>query len=152
MMKKQNKVSKNLLLSLFLLAMPLIATLYTFPTTPTNSVLYLHEIEPIRSAGRNMLDAMIKESNVIVIFYEDWCGPCKRMTPIFEEVATTMSSVTFVKVKRELYRSLFDSYNLSTVPAILFFKDGKLIKIQPSSVTKAELMKLIKQVYGTSVY
>jgi thioredoxin 1 len=151
MIKKQNKVSKNLLLSLFLLTTPLITALVTSHSTTssnTNTVLYLHELEPVRSAGRSTLDKIIQQGNTIVIFYENWCGPCKRMTPIFEEVATTLPSVTFIKVKRELYRSLFDFYNLNTVPAILFFKNGKLIKIQPSSVSKTELMKLIKQVYG----
>ena len=113
-----------------------------------NAVLYLHELEPVRSAGRNALDKITQQGNVIVIFYEDWCGPCKRMTPIFEEVAETLSSITFIKVKRELYRSLFDFYNLNTVPAILFFKNGKLMKIQPSSVSKAELTKIIKNIYG----
>src|SRR5690606_4344693 len=107
-----------------------------------------HELEPVRSAGRNALDKITQQGNVIVIFYEDWCGPCKRMTPIFEEVAETLSSITFIKVKRELYRSLFDFYNLNTVPAILFFKNGKLMKIQPSSVSKAELTKIIKNIYG----
>jgi thioredoxin 1 len=151
MIKKQNKVSKNLFLSLFLLTTPLIATLVTSHATSShkaNTVLYLHEFEPVKSTGRNALDAIIKQGNVIVIFYEDWCGPCKRMTPIFEEVAATLPSISFIKVKRELYRSIFDFYNLNTVPAILFFKNGKLIKIQPSSLSKADLIKLIKQIYG----
>lgn len=150
MIKKQNKVSKNLLLSLFLLTTPIIAALVTShkpAQQENNTVLYLHELEPTRSAGRTILNKITEQGNVIVIFYEDWCGPCKRMTPIFEEVASTLPSITFVKVKRELYRSLFDFYNLNTVPAILFFKNGTLIKIQPSSVNKTELTKIIKNIY-----
>ena len=150
MIKKQNKVSKNLFLSLFLLTTPILAALVTSHSTTkndVNTVLYLHELESVRSAGRSALDKITQHGNAIVIFYEDWCGPCKRMTPIFEDVAATLSSITFVKVKRELYRSIFDSYNLSTVPAILFFKNGKLIKIQPSSVSKNELMMIIKNIY-----
>ncbi len=70
------------------------------------------------------------------------------MTPIFEELAHEISSIRFVKIKRELYLSIFDFYNLSTVPAILFFRDGVLVKTQPSSLTKNELVKLIQKTYS----
>lgn len=151
MIEKQNKVSKNLFLSFFLLTTPLAAALVSLHNSHNNnknSVVFLHELEPQRSTGLTALNALTNSGNVIVVFYEDWCPPCKRMTPIFEELAQEMNSIRFVKVKRELYRSLFDYYNLSTVPAILFFRDGILVKVQPSSLTKEALIKLIKQIYN----
>lgn len=115
----------------------------------TNTVIYLHEQEPTRSAGSQQLTQTIfNNDNVIVIFYEDWCPPCKRMTPIFEHLATVYPDIVFIKVKRELYRSIFDGYNLKTVPAILFFKEGVLKKIQPSSLSQADLVGMIEMIYS----
>jgi len=151
-MEKQNKVSKKLFLSLFLLTITIATAQITLQTKNPNNegtVIYLHELESIRSAGSATLDELTKSGNVIVIFYEDWCPPCQRMTPIFEQVAQEMNTILFVKVKREFYRSIFNHYNLSTVPAILFFHNGTLVKIQPSSLNKKELTKLIKKIYNT---
>jgi thioredoxin 1 len=150
MMEKQNKVSKNLFLSLFLLTAPLATTIVALHNQAhknENSVLFLHELEHTRSAAQATLNNITKEGNVIVVFYEDWCPPCQRMTPIFQELASTLSTIRFIKVKRELYRSIFNFYGLSTVPAILFFRNGVLVKIQPSSLNKQDLVNLIKKIY-----
>jgi len=112
-----------------------------------NAVIYLHEQEGVNRSG-HALQKFIALGNTIVIFYEDWCSPCQRMAPIIQDCASKMSDIVFVKIKREFYRDLFKRYGLNTVPAILFFKDGQLMQVQPSSVTKKELRKLIKHIYA----
>lgn len=143
-------MKRNNLLSLALISSSLISFyIITATTAAHNSALiYLHEEEPVRSAGNNTLNRLTNSGNTIVVFYEDWCPPCKRMTPIFEELAREMHDVMFVKVKREFYRNIYDQYKLTSVPAILFFRNGQLVKIQPSSASKSEMIKLINKIYG----
>jgi len=143
-------MKKNNLLLLFLAIGSLISFyIITATTLPiANKLLYLHELEQVRYPNNNIFSKLISTGNTIAIFYEDWCPPCKRMTPILEELADEMPHITFVKVKREFYRSMFDQYKLNTVPALLFFRNGQLIKIRPQSATKNELKALIKKIYS----
>jgi len=151
-------MKKNIIFSLILLSASIAGLLTTAHTaqqskiyTETHQVIYLHEQEDAqtRSKTRSALEKYINSyANIIVIFYEDWCPPCQRMTPIFEELAQEIGDkIVFLKLKREFYRSIFNDYKLSTVPAILFFRDGMLMKVQPSSLSKNELVKIIKKIY-----
>ena len=64
---------------------------------------------------------------VIVDFHAEWCQPCKRFTPVFEEAAKTYAGkVQFVSVDVDLHRQLADSLQISSIPAVLFIKpDGQ---------------------------
>jgi len=111
-----------------------------------NKLIYLHE-QKMRTIEDSKLNTFIKNGNVILIFYEDWCGPCKRMTPVFEQLVEEINNVLFIKIKRSLYKELFNRLRLTTVPAMVFFKKGKVVHIRPRSATKEELMELIKHYF-----
>src|SRR5581483_6444242 len=133
-------MKKNVLI-LFVSTLIMIWTSFTSHTVTQssrkNSIVYLHE-QKIRSTSDDVFQQLIKQGNVIFIFYEDWCGPCKRMTPIFEELAQMIDNVLFIKAKRSLYKELFDQFGLSTIPAMIFFKDGVVVHVRPQSATKQE--------------
>ena len=112
-----------------------------------NTVIYLHKQKSFTSTKSLSLDELVKHGKTIVIFYEEWCSWCNKMTPIFDDLASHMTDISFIKIKRETFRSLFNAYNLTTVPAMLFFKDGNLLKIQPESLSKEKLVQLICEVY-----
>ncbi len=115
-----------------------------------SKIIYLHE-QNMRSINKSALNTLIKTGNVIIVFYEDWCGPCKRMKPIFESLVEIVDDVLFIKVKRSLYRELFDKCKLTTIPAMLFFKKGKLVYIHKQSATTNEMITLITQFFHTTV-
>lgn len=114
----------------------------------TNSpIIYLHEQTQKRSP-KTLLDSFVNTGKVIVVFYADWCGPCKRMKPIIDELASELSiDFTIIKVNIDHYRELFDEYELKTVPAMLFFHNGIMVYKQPESTTKKELKRIIKVNY-----
>lgn len=64
---------------------------------------------------------------VIIDFHAEWCQPCKRFTPIFEEASKTYAGkVQFVSVDVDLHRQLADSLQISSIPAVLFIRpDGQ---------------------------
>jgi thioredoxin 1 len=71
-----------------------------------------------------------KSGNVIIDFYADWCGPCKKLAPYFIEFAKANPSITFLKVDTENCEdSLPSEYNVSALPTLVFIKDGEPVTI-----------------------
>lgn len=73
-------------------------------------------------------DAIIAENkNVLVDFYATWCGPCKMLAPVFEEVDPTYDDVTFVKVNVDECGELAVRYGVSVIPTLIVIKDGEVV-------------------------
>ena len=65
---------------------------------------------------------------VIVDFWAEWCGPCKKLSPMLEEIAAEMSEqVTVAKVNVDDERTLGAMFQIMSIPAVLFFKDGEKV-------------------------
>lgn len=66
---------------------------------------------------------------VVIDFFATWCGPCKRIAPVFESLAEKLSSrIVFLKVDVDEAPELLDLYDVSVMPTFLFLKDGKLVR------------------------
>ena len=66
---------------------------------------------------------------VLVDFYADWCGPCKMMAPIIEEIANELQGKAKVgKINVDENQDLAMEYNVMSIPTIIIFKEGKEIK------------------------
>ena len=76
---------------------------------------------------RKNFEEKIKDGVVIVDFYADWCGPCKMLTPILEELSQEMKEVQFYKMDVDKDKKIALTYDIMSIPALLLFKDGKLI-------------------------
>lgn len=64
---------------------------------------------------------------VLVDFYADWCGPCKAVSPIIDELSTEMSNVSFVKVNVDENQDVASEYSIFSIPTFLIFKNGQVI-------------------------
>lgn len=101
--------------------------------------------EPVELTGEKLESAIEENSVVVVDFYADWCAPCKQMEPIMEAVAEEMSDKAFVgKVNVDEEREAATSYQVSSIPAILFFKDGELEERTVGAKTKETLKEKIE--------
>ena len=75
------------------------------------------------------LEVLEQEGVVVVDFFANWCGPCKMLAPIFEELSETyQNDVQFVKVNVDEVPVLAHEYQVMTVPTLMLFKDGKPIE------------------------
>ena len=64
---------------------------------------------------------------VIVDFYAEWCGPCQKLAPVFDELSKELANkFKLVKVNIDEQRDLAISYNVSSIPTTLFIKNGKI--------------------------
>jgi len=79
---------------------------------------------------------------VIVDFFATWCGPCKMIAPILEDIATESGDkVKIFKVDIDQDPQLANNYNIRSVPTLIFIKDGKLADQISGAVPKAAIMQ-----------
>ncbi len=84
----------------------------------------------------------VKEGLVIVDFYADWCGPCKMLGPIMEEIA---NDYKVVKVNVDEQEDLARKYGIMSIPTVMIFKDGENKKTLVGFTPKEKLLSEIKE-------
>jgi thioredoxin 1 len=68
----------------------------------------------------------ISNGVTLVDFYADWCGPCKRMEPIIHELAAELKGQAVIaKFDVEKYQTVPGNFNVTSIPTVIVFKDGK---------------------------
>ena len=72
-------------------------------------------------------DEVIAEGKVLVDFFAVWCGPCKMIAPVLEEIADERDDVIIVKVDVDETPDLARRYGIMSIPTLLLFKDGQLV-------------------------
>ena len=86
-------------------------------------------MEVLKITNQNFEEEIINSKNTAIVdFYADWCGPCKMMSPIIDEIAEENSDVKVGKVNVDENQELAMKYNVMSIPTIIIFKDGKVHK------------------------
>ena len=92
-------------------------------------------------------DALAVSSNLLVIdFYATWCGPCKMLAPVFEEVAAKYPDATFVKVNVDEEEELARKFRISVIPTLVFVKNGEAVKTTTGYMDADALSALVDSV------
>ena len=82
----------------------------------------------------------------LVDFWAEWCGPCKMMLPIVEEISTEYADKLVVaKVDVDNCQATAMKYGIRNIPTILFFKNGELVHRQVGAIRKPDLQKLFEE-------
>lgn len=86
----------------------------------------------------------IETGKVLVDFYADWCGPCKMLGPILEEFAKENENVKVVKVNVDEHEDLSREFGVMSIPTLVLFENGTLVKKNVGFVPKELLEEWIK--------
>ena len=91
-------------------------------------------------------EALIKENkNVIIDFYATWCGPCKMLAPILEEVNKEVSdNVLIAKLDIDNALDVAKEYGVMSVPTMIIFKNGKEIERLVGLRQKTQILEVLK--------
>ncbi len=86
----------------------------------------------------------IERGTALVDFYADWCGPCRMISPIVDEIAEQRSDITVGKVNVDDENALAIKYGVMSIPTLIVFKDGKektrIVGAKPKAAILAELV------------
>jgi len=91
---------------------------------------------------KDNLDELIKEGNYLVDFYAEWCGPCKMLGPILEEIE---DKINIIKVDIDKFQELTLKYRIMSVPTLIFFKDGEKAEEVVGFHDEEELLEIIEK-------
>ena len=96
--------------------------------------------------SKNLEDAIKNNPSLVVDCWAPWCGPCRMMSPVIDELATDLKGkITFGKLNTDENQDMAAKYQVQAIPTLLIFKDGKLadrkVGALPKKVLAGELTK-----------
>lgn len=87
---------------------------------------------------------LINNELVLVDFYATWCGPCRMISPLIDEVAKENTNLTVVKVDVDKYPNIATKYGIMSIPTLKVFKNGKEEKTSIGYIEKDVIKDLLK--------
>ena len=93
-----------------------------------------------KTSDSTFQDDISSQSNMVLVdFWAEWCGPCKQISPILEEIANEKDNLNILKLNIDENPATPQKYNVRGIPTLMLFKDGKLIDTKIGSLPKSSL-------------
>lgn len=91
-------------------------------------------------------EVLKSETPVLVDFWAPWCGPCRMVAPVVEEIAAQYKGkVKVVKVNTDANADVASQYNIRSIPTLMIFKDGKNVDMVVGAVPKTTLASTLEK-------
>lgn len=91
------------------------------------------------------LDQILKDNEKVLIdFYADWCGPCRMLSPIVEEIKNERTDVKVIKINVDENPQLAGAYGVRSIPTLVYIKDGKLANQMIGVRPKKDILSMIQ--------
>jgi len=98
-------------------------------------------LEVLKITNKNFEEEILNgETTAIVDFYADWCGPCRMMSPIIDEIAEENADIKVGKVNVDENQELAMKYSVMSIPTIIIFKNGKVHKQFVGVTSKTDIL------------
>lgn len=99
----------------------------------------------LKVTDQSFADA-VKSNNILIVdCYADWCGPCRMIAPIVEDLANEYSGrVAFAKIDVDQSPDVSRQFHISSIPTLLFFKNGEMIDRQIGALPKHALQARVE--------
>ncbi|MDR1434913.1 MAG: thiol reductase thioredoxin [Puniceicoccales bacterium] len=105
--------------------------------------------------SENLFESTIRENTgkVIIDFWAPWCGPCRSLGKILDEISIECEDIKIFKVNVDECSSLLEDFEISSIPVMLFFHGGKLIDQTVGTMIKRDIIaKFLKKLDSSSFF
>ena len=99
----------------------------------------------IKVTNKEFNEIISNENITLIDFYADWCGPCKALSPVIDEISLERMDITVGKVNVDTERDLAEKYKVRSIPTMVIFKGGKEIERMVGFLPKEEILSKIKE-------
>ena len=89
-------------------------------------------------------EVLQSDKTVLIDFYADWCGPCKMLSPIVDEVAEENTDIKVVKINVDNAQDLAMKYQVMSIPTLVVIREGREVNRSVGLIDKSEVISLIK--------
>ena len=93
----------------------------------------------------NFEDIKNSEKTVLLDFYADWCGPCRMVSPIVDEIAEENPEYLVCKINVDEEPELSAAFDVSSIPTIVVMKDGKVVAQSAGARPKQQILEMLNQ-------
>lgn len=95
--------------------------------------------------SKEEFDSSIQNGVVLVDFFATWCGPCKMLSPVLEEVAQENPNISVLKIDVDEVGELAARFGIQAIPTLMLFKDGQRVDTRMGYQNKNQLLAFINQ-------
>jgi len=114
------------------------------PAPPRAAAPVARRVEHI-GHGEFAQKVLASEEAVLVDFYADWCGPCRKLAPMLDQLARETPNARIVKVNIDHHPELADRYGVRSIPTLILFKNGKPTARRTGLMGPAALRAILNQ-------
>lgn len=102
----------------------------------------------IQIENKEHLEQILSENSAVVMdFYADWCGPCKQLLPILEQVSKEQKDVVFCKINVDQNEELSRTYGVRSIPTLKYVKNNEIVKttlgVQPVKLITESISEIM---------
>lgn len=90
-------------------------------------------------------EVMQSDKPVLVDFWASWCGPCRMLAPVIDEIANEVSTAKIAKVNVDEENELAARFGVMSIPTLVLFKEGKVISQKAGVQPKEKILQMLRQ-------
>ena len=92
----------------------------------------------------NFEEIKVGEKPVLIDFYAEWCGPCRMVSPIIDEIAKERDDIVVGKVNVDAEGELAEQFGVFSIPTLVVMKDGKVVNQASGARPKAQILAMLE--------
>lgn len=88
-------------------------------------------------------EVLLSGEPVLLDFYADWCGPCRMVSPIIDEISEERTDIKVGKINVDSERELAEKFRIMSIPALIVVKDGKIVNQSVGARPKEQILEML---------